>query len=96
MPGEDPDIAGIVPGPQPPREDMLLGLEPEPSPKPEAETRSLALGFARLPISLSAFKDFENGLNRFVLFVAEFPLNARDHVPGPQGLVHFVFLVLKL
>jgi hypothetical protein len=24
MPGEDPDIAGIVPGPQPPREDQLL------------------------------------------------------------------------
>ena len=23
-PGEDPDIAGIVPGPQPPREDMLM------------------------------------------------------------------------
>ncbi len=23
-PGEDPDIAGIVPGPQPPREDQLL------------------------------------------------------------------------
>lgn len=23
QPGEDPDIAGIVPGPQPPREDML-------------------------------------------------------------------------
>lgn len=23
-PGEDPDIAGIVPGPQPPREDMLV------------------------------------------------------------------------
>ncbi len=30
LPGEDPDIAGIIPGPQPPREDMLLGLEPEP------------------------------------------------------------------
>ena len=26
-PGEDPDIAGIVPGPQPPREDMLLDEE---------------------------------------------------------------------
>ena len=24
MPGEDPDIAGIIPGPQPPREDQLL------------------------------------------------------------------------
>jgi hypothetical protein len=24
LPGEDPDIAGIVPGPQPPREDMLI------------------------------------------------------------------------
>ena len=23
QPGEDPDIAGIIPGPQPPREDML-------------------------------------------------------------------------
>ena len=28
----DPDIAGIVPGPQPPREDMLLDEEPEPEP----------------------------------------------------------------
>jgi hypothetical protein len=29
-PGEDPDIAGIVPGPQPPREDQLLFAdEPE-------------------------------------------------------------------
>ena len=37
LPGEDPDIAGIVPGPQPPREDMLLGLEPEPAPEAEAE-----------------------------------------------------------
>ena len=27
QPGEDPDIAGIVPGPQPPREDMLLDEE---------------------------------------------------------------------
>jgi len=27
QPGEDPDIAGIVPGPQPPREDMLIGDE---------------------------------------------------------------------
>jgi hypothetical protein len=25
--GEDPDIAGIVPGPQPPREDQLLDDE---------------------------------------------------------------------
>ena len=33
QPGEiDPDIAGIVPGPQPPREDMLLDEEPEPEP----------------------------------------------------------------
>jgi len=24
LPGEDPDIAGIIPGPQPPREDMLI------------------------------------------------------------------------
>ncbi len=23
-PGEDPDIAGIVPGPQPPRDDQIL------------------------------------------------------------------------
>ncbi len=30
-PGEDPDIAGIVPGPQPPREDELLFAEVEPS-----------------------------------------------------------------
>lgn len=29
-PGEDPDIAGIVPGPQPPREDELLFAELEP------------------------------------------------------------------
>ena len=29
----DPDIAGIVPGPQPPREDMLLDDEPEVEPK---------------------------------------------------------------
>ena len=28
--GEDPDIAGIIPGPQPPREDMLLDLDEEP------------------------------------------------------------------
>jgi hypothetical protein len=28
-PGEDPDIAGIVPGPQPPREDMLIGEDSE-------------------------------------------------------------------
>jgi len=27
-PGEDPDIAGIIPGPQPLREDQI-GLEPE-------------------------------------------------------------------
>ena len=27
QPGEDPDIAGIVPGPQPPREDMLVDEE---------------------------------------------------------------------
>jgi hypothetical protein len=33
QPGDvDPDIAGIVPGPQPPREDMLLDEEPEPEP----------------------------------------------------------------
>jgi hypothetical protein len=32
QPGDvDPDIAGIVPGPQPPREDMLLDEEPESS-----------------------------------------------------------------
>lgn len=31
----DPDIAGIVPGPQPPREDMLLDDEPEIEPEPE-------------------------------------------------------------
>ena len=29
----DPDIAGIVPGPQPPREDMLLDDEPESEPE---------------------------------------------------------------
>ena len=29
----DPDIAGIVPGPQPPREDMLLDEDPEVEPK---------------------------------------------------------------
>jgi hypothetical protein len=29
-PGEDPDIAGIIPGPQPPREDMQFDEEPEP------------------------------------------------------------------
>jgi len=28
-PGEDPDIAGIIPGPQPLREDQQFGLEPE-------------------------------------------------------------------
>jgi hypothetical protein len=27
QPGEDPDIAGIIPGPQPPREDMLIDDE---------------------------------------------------------------------
>jgi hypothetical protein len=27
--GEDPDIAGIVPGPQPPREDQLVDDEKE-------------------------------------------------------------------
>ena len=30
--GEDPDIAGIVPGPQPPREDQIVDEEPEPEP----------------------------------------------------------------
>ena len=34
-PGEDPDIAGIIPGPQPLREDQL-GMEPE----PDAETET--------------------------------------------------------
>ena len=34
-PGEDPDIAGIIPGPQPLREDQQFGLEPE---KAETET----------------------------------------------------------
>ena len=35
QPGEiDPDIAGIIPGPQPPREDMLGDEEPD---EPEAE-----------------------------------------------------------
>ena len=34
-PGEDPDIAGIVPGPQPPREDELLFAEAEPEPEEE-------------------------------------------------------------
>ena len=29
-PGEDPDIAGIIPGPQPPREDQQFDEEPEP------------------------------------------------------------------
>ena len=29
MPGEDPDIAGIIPGPQPPREDQQFDEEPE-------------------------------------------------------------------
>ena len=32
-PGEDPDIAGIIPGPQPLREDQEFG-----APEPEAET----------------------------------------------------------
>ena len=27
-PGEDPDIAGIIPGPQPLREDQQFGIEP--------------------------------------------------------------------
>ena len=27
--GEDPDIAGIIPGPQPPREDQQFDEEPE-------------------------------------------------------------------
>jgi hypothetical protein len=62
----------------------------------ELGTPGTFLSFARLPISLPAFEDLENGLNGFVLLVAEFPLDARDHVPGPQGLIHFVFLVLKL
>ena len=31
---EDPDIAGIVPGPQPPREDQLPDDEPEIEPEP--------------------------------------------------------------
>ena len=35
-PGEDPDIAGIVPGPQPPREDELYFAEAEPA-EPEEE-----------------------------------------------------------
>ena len=35
-PGEDPDIAGIIPGPQPPREDQLLFAdEPETPETPE-------------------------------------------------------------
>lgn len=35
QPGDiDPDIAGIVPGPQPPREDMLL-IEEDQEPEPE-------------------------------------------------------------
>ena len=36
-PGEDPDIAGIIPGPQPLREDQEFGL-PEPELEPEPET----------------------------------------------------------
>ncbi len=55
-----------------------------------------ALAFARLPISLPAFEDFENGLDGLVLFMAEFPLDSRNHVPRPKGLIHFVFLVLQL
>jgi hypothetical protein len=36
LPGdEDPDIAGIIPGPQPPREDMLGDEEPEVEPEAE-------------------------------------------------------------
>ena len=36
QPGDiDPDIAGIIPGPQPPREDMLLDEEPSPEAEPE-------------------------------------------------------------
>ncbi len=54
------------------------------------------LGFARLPVSLPTFEDFENGLDSLVLFVAEFPLDARNHVPGAKGLVDFIFLVLEL
>ena len=65
-------------------------------PKLKQNPKSRVLGLARLPISLSALKYFENGLNSFVLFMTEFPLNARDHVPGPESLVHFIFLVLQL
>ncbi len=35
LPGEDPDIAGIIPGPQPPREDQILDEEPEPETEAE-------------------------------------------------------------
>jgi hypothetical protein len=54
------------------------------------------LALAGLPISLSTLEDFENGLNGLVLFVAEFPLDSRNHVPGPEGLIHFVLLGLQL
>ena len=83
-PGEDPDIAGIVPGPQPPRDDQIL------------DDDEVKLGFVRLPIPLTTFEDLENGLYGLVLFVSEFPLNARNHVPGPKCFVHFIFLVLQL
>ncbi len=33
----DPDIAGIIPGPQPPREDMLLDDEPIVAAEPEPD-----------------------------------------------------------
>ena len=36
-PGEDPDIAGIIPGPQPLREDQEFGVLPESEPEPEPE-----------------------------------------------------------
>ena len=38
IPGEDPDIAGIVPGPQPPREDQMFGDEEVVGEAEEAET----------------------------------------------------------
>ena len=37
QPGEDPDIAGIIPGPQPPREDMLVDDIDEVEAEAEAE-----------------------------------------------------------
>jgi len=37
-PGEDPDIAGIVPGPQPPREDELLFAEEVEQPEDDEVT----------------------------------------------------------